>query len=86
MENSPVRVVRRYVYRSTVANGRRGERSDLYLVERLEGSNVVAMIQPLVTTGGRTSTREQALRTLGPWQATKSRHYRRVQVHLADAG
>jgi hypothetical protein len=78
-------VTARYVYRSEIASARR-RRVSWYLVARLEGSNVVARIEPLglvpTTTRSASSTprRDGRWLAVGPWQQTRSRHHSRVQV------
>ncbi|HVB51107.1 MAG TPA: hypothetical protein VND89_05140 [Acidimicrobiales bacterium] len=78
-------VATHYVYRSLATSPSRRQRPSLYLVERVEGSTVVARIPSLPNTDARNGVRASALRVAGPWQHTSSRHHSRVRVTLADA-
>ncbi|HTT60151.1 MAG TPA: hypothetical protein VMF33_08915 [Acidimicrobiales bacterium] len=79
----------RYLYRS-VAPLRRGAET-LYLVSRLEGSNVLARIEVVETAGASlrrtrhpSKSRETPLRVVSPWLPTLSRHHAKARVTLAS--
>jgi hypothetical protein len=87
MQSTEELVVAHYVYRSEVFSSRHRREVSLYLVARLEGSNVVARIDALglVSTqkrAGVTSVRAQSgvLRVVGQWCQTTSRHHSKVRV------
>jgi hypothetical protein len=87
MENAEGLVTAHYVYRSEVFSSRHRRHVSLYLVARLEGSNVVARIDSLglVSTLQRTSVtkargQRRALKVVGPWRQTTSRHHSKVLV------
>jgi hypothetical protein len=87
MDNAEGLVTAHYVYRSEVFSSRHRREVSLYLVARLEGSNVVARIDSLglVSTlqrTGVTKVRGQrgALKVVGPWRQTTSRHHSKVPV------
>ena len=83
--DQPDHVIAHFVYRSLPSSSRHGV--SIMLVARLQGSNVVARVNPL----GR-GPKEAApprgrggLDVLGPWTTTASRRYAkaRVAVHRA---
>ncbi|MHB8380613.1 MAG: hypothetical protein ACYDB2_12020 [Acidimicrobiales bacterium] len=87
MDNAEGLVTARYVYRSEVSSSRHRRQVSLYLVARLEGSNVVARIDSLglVSTLQKTSVtkvsgRRAVLTFVGPWRRTTSRHHSKVLV------
>jgi hypothetical protein len=87
MENAEGLVTAHYVYRSEVFSSRHRREVSLYLVARLEGSNVVARIDSLglVSTLQRTSVNKVrgqrgAMKVVGPWRQTTSRHHSKVLV------
>jgi hypothetical protein len=80
-----------YLYRS-VAASRQGP-GTLYLVSRLEGSNVVARIDVVAakrvpSTKGASAhpsnSQETALRVVSPWSETTSRHHAKARVEMAS--
>jgi len=80
-------VIAHYVYRSEVLSSAHRREVSLYLVARLEGSNVVARIDSLglVSTLQRSAVLEARgqgapLRVVGPWRETSSRHHSKVRV------
>ncbi|HUY16389.1 MAG TPA: hypothetical protein VMV11_02380 [Acidimicrobiales bacterium] len=87
MDNAEGLVTAHYVYRSEVYSTRHRRDVSLYLVARLEGSNVVARIDSLglVSTLQRTGVAKVkgkggAMRVLGTWRQTASRHHSKVLV------
>ncbi|HVA53200.1 MAG TPA: hypothetical protein VNF05_06760 [Acidimicrobiales bacterium] len=87
MDHAEGLVTAHYVYRSEVFSSRHRRLVSLYLVARLEGSNVVARIDSL----GLVSTLERAgvattegprgaLKAVGPWRQTTSRHHSKMLV------
>jgi len=87
MDNAEGLVTAHYVYRSEVYSSRHRHDVSLYLVARLEGSNVVARIDSLgpVSTLERTGVakvkgQRGALKVLGTWRQTTSRHHSKVLV------
>jgi hypothetical protein len=87
MDNAEGLVTAHYVYRSEVISSRHRRHVSLYLVARLEGSNVVARIDSLglVSTLQRTgvtkvNAKRGALKVLGTWRQTTSRHHSKVLV------
>jgi hypothetical protein len=87
MDSAEDVVTAHYVYRSEVFSSRHRRHVSLYLVTRLEGSNVVARIDSLelVSTlqrAGVTKVRGQggALKVVGQWRRTTSRHHSKVLV------
>ena len=87
MDNAEGLVTAHYVYRSEVFSSRHRREVSLYLVARLEGSNIVARIDSLglVSTLQRTSVtkvrgKRGALKVVGPWRQTTSRHHSKVLV------
>jgi hypothetical protein len=87
MDNAEGLVTAHYVYRSEVFSSRHRREVSLYLVARLEGSNVVARIDSLglVSTLQRTRVtrvrgQRGALKVVGPWRQTTSRHHSKVLV------
>jgi hypothetical protein len=89
--DSPEEVSAHYLYRS-VAASRQGP-GTLYLVSRLEGSNVVARIdvvaaKKLSTAQGASAhpsnSPETALRVVSPWSETTSRHHAKARVEMAS--
>ena len=91
MDPSPEEVSAHYLYRS-VAAARQGP-GTLYLVSRLEGSNVVARIDVVAakkvpTAKGASAhpsnSQENALRVVGPWSETTSRHHAKARVEMAS--
>jgi hypothetical protein len=78
-----------YLYRS-VAPLRRGDET-VYLVSRLEGSNVLARIEVVESAGASlrrvlhpSKSRESPLRVVSPWLPTVSRHHAKARVTLAS--
>ncbi len=89
MDNAEGLVTAHYVYRSEVVSSRHRRHASLYLVARLEGSNVVARIASLglVSTSQRNgdakvSSKRSPLKPVGPWRSTTSRHHSKVLVAL----
>jgi hypothetical protein len=91
MDPSPEEVSAHYLYRS-VSESRQGP-GTVYLVSRLEGSNVVARIdvveaKKLSTARGASAhpsnAQENALRVVGPWSETTSRHHAKARVEMAS--
>jgi hypothetical protein len=90
MDSSTEQVSAHYLYRSVPTSPRTS--GILYLVSRLEGSNVVARIDVVAakssTAQGASAhpSRSQAtpLRVVSPWQETTSRHYAKARVTLAS--
>ncbi|HEY1825579.1 MAG TPA: hypothetical protein VGG21_06430 [Acidimicrobiales bacterium] len=74
-----------YLYRS-LSSRRRG--ATLYLVARLEGSNVLARIEVVDPKHGASAhpsaSRTAPLRVVSPWRRTASRHYAKARVTLAS--
>jgi hypothetical protein len=84
MEPIRERVTEQYIYRSDVPSSLHRGQASWYLVERLEGSNVVARIDALgLLPASRKVT--DALGVAGPWRATPSRHHVRARVALSNA-
>jgi hypothetical protein len=93
MESAEELVTAHYVYRSEVFSPRHRREVSLYLVARLEGSNVVARIDSLglVSTlkrvGGTTvHAKSGELRVVGQWRPTTSRHHSKVRVSPVAGG
>lgn len=91
MDSSREEVSAHYLYRS-VAASRQGA-GTLYLVSRLEGSNVVARIdvvaaKKLSTAKGASAhpsnSPETELRVVSPWSETTSRHHAKARVEMAS--
>ena len=91
MDSSREEVSAHYLYRS-VAASRQGP-GTLYLVSRLEGSNVVARIDVVaakrvpMTKGASahpSNSQDKALRVIGPWSETISRHHAKARVEMAS--
>jgi len=87
MDNAEGLVTAHYVYRSEVFSSRHRRQVSLYLVARLEGSNVVARIDSLglvssVQRAAVPKARGQrgALKIVGTWRQTTSRHHSKVLV------
>jgi hypothetical protein len=80
--DQPDRVIAHFVYRSLPSPKRHGV--SVMLVARLQGSNVVARVNPLGRgTKDETSSRSRgALDVLGPWTTTTSRRYAKARVTL----
>jgi hypothetical protein len=78
-----------YLYRS-VAPLRRGDET-LYLVSRLEGSNVLARIEVIESAGASlqralhpSKFRDSPVRVVSPWLPTASRHHAKARVTVAS--
>ena len=87
MDHREELITAHYVYRSEVLSSRHRRQVSLYLVARLEGSNVVARIDSLgfVSTlqrAGVAKVRGQlgALKVVGAWRQTTSRHHSKILV------
>ncbi|HEV3267482.1 MAG TPA: hypothetical protein VGZ68_03705 [Acidimicrobiales bacterium] len=87
MDNAEGLVTAHYVYRSEVVSSRHRRQVSLYLVARLEGSNVVARIDSLglVSSAQRSGVvnapgERGALTIVGRWRQTTSRHHSKVLV------
>ncbi|MGC2176139.1 MAG: hypothetical protein WA614_11820 [Acidimicrobiales bacterium] len=83
--NQPDHVVAHFVYRSLPSTKRHGV--SIMLVARLQGSNVVARVNPLGRGAKETAPlRERGgLDVLGPWTMTASRRYAKARVALHPA-
>ncbi|MGH3733043.1 MAG: hypothetical protein ACRDVC_06670 [Acidimicrobiales bacterium] len=91
METPTEQVIAHYLYRPASKSGRSA--GTLYLVSRLEGSNVVARID-VVASGTTTAAKgisahpskspATALRVVSPWIETSSRHYAKARVTIAS--
>lgn len=75
------RVVARYVYRSVPGPNRLGV--TIMLVARLEGSNVVARVDPLGRGANRTPP--SGIDVRGPWSASASGRYAKARVVATSA-
>jgi hypothetical protein len=91
MEPSLEEVSAQYLYRA-VAESRQSP-GTLYLVSRLEGSNVVARIDVVAAkklpmakgaSAHPSNSQENALRVIGPWSETSSRHHAKARVEMAS--
>jgi hypothetical protein len=80
--DQPDSVIAHFLYRSLPSSKRHGV--SIMLVARLQGSNVVARVNPL-GRGAKDPTTARArggLDVLGPWTTTASRRYAKARVAL----
>jgi hypothetical protein len=90
MDSSAEQVSAHYLYRSVAPSPRTS--GTLYLVSRLEGSNVVARIDVVAAKSSRakgasahpSGSHATPLRVVSPWQETTSRHHAKARVTLAS--
>jgi hypothetical protein len=91
MDTPSEQVIAHYLYRSVDSSRRTSE--TLYLVSRLEGSNVVARIDVVADRNAATTKGASAhpsappatpLRVVSPWRETTSRHHAKARVTLAS--
>jgi hypothetical protein len=91
MDSSAEQVSAHYLYRSVATSPRTP--GTLYLVSRLEGSNVVARIDVVAAKSSTalkgasahpSGSHATPLRVVSPWQETTSRHYAKARVTMAS--
>jgi hypothetical protein len=80
-----------YFYRSSISSSRHRNRVSAYFVERLQGSNIVARIEPLGLVPTSLRDEQLAIQRLrrnlvadGLWQETSSGHHQRQRVVPAE--
>jgi hypothetical protein len=91
MSGSSESEVEQYFYRSTTTSNRHRNRVSAYFVQRLQGSNVVARIEPLGLVPESIGDEQLAIQRLrrnlviaGTWQETPSGHHTRLRVVPAE--
>jgi hypothetical protein len=80
--DQPDNVIAHFIYRSLPSTKRHGV--SIMLVARLQGSNVVARVNPL-GRGAKAATAARgrgAVDVLGPWTTTASQRYAKARVAL----
>jgi hypothetical protein len=82
--DQPDRVIAHFVYRSIPSSKRHGV--SIMLVARLQGSNIVARVNPLGRGPKEHPSRSRGgLDVLSPWTTTASRRYAKARVALHRA-
>ncbi len=87
MSTSDESEIEQYFYRSVSTSSRHRNRVSTYLVQRFEGSKVVARIESLGLVHTSIGEEQLAIQRLrrnlviaGSWQPTTSRHHARIRV------
>jgi|GEM_PF-425439 len=91
MTRSEESEVEQYFYRSSISSSRHRNRVSAYFVQRLQGSNVVARIEPLGLVPTSIGDEQLAIQRLrrnlvvdGMWHETPSGHHVRQRVVSAE--